>query len=71
MLYHAIGKRYLYPAPPNDATISESDLAGLVVPADIAARVQAKRWQKLGIEPLPVLEAPTDGLGQLPYWGTS
>jgi hypothetical protein len=66
-LYYAAGKRYLYPAPPADVTIFESHLSGLVVPPEVCERVPTKKWRMLGIEKLPVLDLPTDGLGVLPF----
>jgi len=65
--YYAAGKRYLYPAPPADATIFESDLFGLVVPPEVYERVSVKRWRMLGIDKLPVLDQPMDGLGLIPF----
>jgi hypothetical protein len=66
ILYHAAGTRYLFPAPPEGSTVFESDLSGLVVPAAIYERVSQKRWRRLGVDELPVLEEPIDGLGELP-----
>lgn len=65
-LYFAQGNRFLYPQPPGDTTIFESDLCGFVVPKRIADRVATKTWRRLRIEPLPVLDPPPDGLGTLP-----
>jgi hypothetical protein len=66
-IYHATGKRYLYPAPPSEATIFESDLSGLVLPPDVYDRVATRKWRKLGVDKLPVLDQPTDGLGTIPF----
>jgi hypothetical protein len=66
-IYYAGGKRYLYPAPPCDATIFESHLSGLVVPPKVYERVATKKWRRLGIDKLPVLDQPTDGLGVIPF----
>jgi hypothetical protein len=66
-IYHATGQSYLCPAPPADASIYGSNLGGLVVSIDVAERVKAKRWRKVAIEELPVLEPPPDGFGHLPY----
>jgi hypothetical protein len=70
-IYHATGKSHLFPAPPGDATIFGSNEAGLVVPAGIAARVKAKKWRKVSIDELPVVEVPADGFGLLPYRETT
>jgi hypothetical protein len=55
----------LFPAPPSDATIFETHPGGLLVPEDIYQRVALKKWRMVGIEKLPVLEEPLDGLGTL------
>ena len=64
-VYFAMGKRYLFPSPPNDATIFESDLFGLVVPGLLYERLQVREWRGLTIDELPVLSAPLDSLGEL------
>ena len=38
-VYFAMGKRYLYPNPPQDVALFESDLFGLVLPEEIFLRV--------------------------------
>jgi hypothetical protein len=65
-LYSATGAPYLYPAPPADATVFESDLFGIVVPHEIYERAAAKKWRRLDITKLPILDPPPDGLGVLP-----
>jgi hypothetical protein len=65
-VYFAIGKRYLYPAPPAAATVFQS-YHGLVVPPAVQERVAARKWRMLRMEELPVLEQPTDGLGVLSF----
>jgi hypothetical protein len=64
-VYFAMGPRYLYPAPPVDAAMFESDLSGLIVSRELFDRVVLDRWEKLVCERLPVLTAPKDGLSQL------
>jgi hypothetical protein len=66
-VYSAMGKRYLCPAPPENFTILESDIHGLVVPQDIYERIVVRKWRLLGIEKLPVLDEPLDGLGPLEW----
>ncbi len=66
-IYHATGTRYLFPSPPADAEIYGSNLGGLIVPSETAARIKAKRWRVVHVEPLPVVESPADGFGPLPY----
>ncbi len=65
-LYSSMGKKYLFPAPPEDATIFEARPGGLIVPDDICQRVSARKWGSIGIVELPVLDEPLDGLGVLP-----
>jgi hypothetical protein len=66
-VYFAMGKRYLFPAPPQNATIFESHLHGLVVPEFICERIATKQWRRLGIRELPVLDEPLDGFGPLDW----
>ncbi len=66
-VYFARGKHYLFPAPVSDDTVFQSDYWGLIVPPEIHARVPAKKWRRLGIEKLPVLDPPPDGLGVIPF----
>lgn len=66
-IYFARGKRYLYPAPSTDATILCTDEAGLLVHAEIAARVKIRKWRKMKVERLPIPAVPPDGFGLLPY----
>ncbi len=63
-VYFAMGQRFLYPEPPKDVTLIESDL-GLVLPQEIFAKSVIGRWPKLRIDMLPVLDMPRDGLGEL------
>ena len=65
ILYFAMGKRYLYPRPADDAAIYESDLSGLVVRPELLRRVHAERWPQLGVEKLPVVGVPWDNLPEL------
>jgi hypothetical protein len=64
-VYFAMGSRYLFPPPGSDASIHESDLFGLVVTPELAARVTVNRWPKLGVEELKVVEKPKDALPEL------
>jgi hypothetical protein len=65
-LYSAMGDRYLYPAPPQDAAIFESSLFGFVVTREIAERMTSRKWRRMSVDPLPILNEPLDGLGLLP-----
>jgi hypothetical protein len=66
VLYSATGDRYLFPAPPKDVMIFESSLFGFVVTHEIAERIVARKWRRMSVDPLPVLDEPLDGLGLLP-----
>jgi hypothetical protein len=67
-LYCAMGKRSLFPAPPSDAAIFESDFLGFVVTRNIADRITTRKWRRMYVEPLPVPDEPPDGLGVLSVW---
>ncbi len=67
VVYFASGKQYLYPAPPADAMVFGTQHAGLIVGQEVQDRVAAKKWRRLGVEKLPVLDEPLDGLGVLPF----
>jgi len=64
-VYFAMGGRYLFPAPPAEASICETDLYGLLVIPDVFDSVALARWPKLGMEKLRVLAQPKDSLGEL------
>lgn len=64
-VYFAMGKRYLYPAPPSDATVMESDLFGLVLSAELFRKLAVDEWQGIAVDELPVLTKPLDSLGDL------
>jgi hypothetical protein len=64
-VYFAMGGRYLYPAPPAEASISETDLYGLLVTPNVLDGVVLSRWSKLGVEKLRVAAQPKDSLGEL------
>lgn len=66
-IYFARGKQYLCPAPAPDVSICTSDESGLVLPRPIADQIRAKKWRRVAIEELPVLDDPPDGFGVLPY----
>lgn len=67
--YSALGKRYLYPAPPDDAVLYGSDLAGFVMREDLFKRMDFGKWRRrIQIQRLSVPESPPDGLGILQTW---
>ena len=63
--YFATGQRYLFPAPPKEATIFESHLCGFVVPSGLVDESRLKKWRGITTEHLEVLPAPLDNLGDL------
>lgn len=64
-VYFAMGKRYLYPAPPSDSTVLESDLFGLVLSKDLLSKLALDEWNELTVDELPVLANPLDSIGDL------
>lgn len=64
-IYFAMGKRYLYPAPPSDLTVMESDLFGLVLSEKLFSKLAFDEWAGLTVDMLPVLAKPLDSLGDL------
>jgi len=65
VLYFSLDPTYLYPMPPADIDIFESDSWGLVMRPHIFERLNLSRWKKKTIDALNVPEAPPDGLGIL------
>ncbi|MGH7428853.1 MAG: hypothetical protein ACREJ4_10955 [Candidatus Methylomirabilaceae bacterium] len=65
LYFASIGGSYLYPEPPSDITLFESDLWGLIVPDEIFRRVDLEPWRKVTHERLRVAESPRDGLFNL------
>jgi hypothetical protein len=65
-LYFALGKHYLYPQPPAGVTIFDTGNGGLVLTEDLVQGVTINKWRKLEFLKLPILDAPLDGLGDLP-----
>jgi hypothetical protein len=46
-VYFAMGKKYLYPGPPPDIAIFESDLCGLVLTEETFLRAGVETWRGL------------------------
>ena len=59
--YFAMGKSYLYPAPPSDATIFESSALGLVVPPEVFDARVSQEMAKHG-------KSETAGAGRTAGW---
>ncbi len=70
ILYSSHDDCYLFPAPPPETAIFESSLFGLVVTREIGERVlaekRARKWRRIAIDPLQILDPPPDGFGVLP-----
>lgn len=64
-LYFGMGKKYLYPRPPEDVELFQSQLWGLIVPEQIGETLGISESDGVWIEILPVLDAPLDGLPPL------
>jgi hypothetical protein len=63
--YFAMGKPYLYPAPPGGAVLYESGRGGLILSMELYETLDLGKWRKLSIQQLNVVDAPRDGLGEL------
>jgi plasmid stabilization system protein ParE len=64
-VYFAMGRGYLYPAPPPGLSVFESHLRGLVLTEDVYLASDIKESRKLRIDKLMVPRAPKDSLGEL------
>ena len=66
--YFAMGKRFIFPSPPIDATIFESNRRGLVIPSSLFERIDMTKYRrKFNIENLHIPTEPPDGFGILNY----
>lgn len=63
-VYFAMGKKYLFPAPPSDAVILQG-IYGLVLPKNLFNELHVDDWPGLYVDELPILAEPLDGLGDL------
>lgn len=66
-VYFAMGTRYLYPAPPRDVEIFESDLFGLILPESVATDLDIGEIRGVTRERLKVLQEPRDSLPALSF----
>jgi len=64
-VYFAMGRRYLFPEPPDGVEIFESDLFGLVLSQHLYSQIEMSKWTNISVDELPVLKAPNDSLGDL------
>jgi hypothetical protein len=63
--YSATGKRYIYPTPPGDEDVFESNLAGLVIRGTLLTTKRLRSLRGVYVEKLAVPREPADGLGVL------
>jgi hypothetical protein len=61
-VYFAMGTRYLYPEPPKNVELFESDLGGLILPESIATELNIGELAGVTCERLKALGQPKDGL---------
>lgn len=64
-VYFAMGRKYLYPAPPSGSSLMESDLFGLVLSEELFKRLAFGEWAGLVADKLPVFTKSLDSLGDL------
>ena len=62
-IYFAMGNRYLFPAPPKDADLMESDCHGLLVRKGALPDLEFGKWKNLWVDKLQVVDSPSDLLG--------
>jgi hypothetical protein len=60
-----MGTKYLYPRPPEDVRIFHSGWGSIVVREEVFRRLNAKRWPRMDVDELPVVDEPKDSLGIL------
>jgi hypothetical protein len=65
MLYFAMGKSYLYPAPPAGVSVFESDLRGLILAEQAFQQSSLENLRGIHIEKLPAVDVPKDSFGEL------
>jgi len=58
-------ERYLWPAPPLGFSLFDTGWGGLLVTEDLFRTLDQQKWKNLGVEELPVVGSPRDGLGTL------
>ena len=69
-MYHAQGnvkERYLLSSRLPTVPIAESQIRGLILTSRYVKRMSPQVRKKLYIDPLPVIDSPRDGFGDLPF----
>lgn len=61
-VYFAMGCRYLFPSPPSERKLFESDLSGLIVSQEMFDRIALNKWPGLVFDKICVLASPKDNL---------
>jgi len=65
IVYFAMGKEYLYPAPQEGVAIFDAGNSGLVLPENVFMQAGLDRWRGIYIKKLAVADVPSDSLGEL------
>ena len=71
LLYTALGKPFLNPAPSPEVELFQSELGGLIMSAELFDTIDLpKKRRRVGVQRVPVLDPPPDGFGDLapPGW---
>lgn len=66
-LYSAQGAEYLYPAPPADIPIFQTDTCGLLIDARYLDRSRLPKARWLGSQIIKIADKPRDGFDEFPY----
>lgn len=67
ILYFAMGQRYLFPEPPDDIVLYESNLFGLIVPEWLAVQCDMTKPAGVRSDRLMLAEGPRDGIEEPLY----
>lgn len=65
ILYFAMGKKYLYPAPESNILIFDSGNGGLVIKEDLIKNIAKDQYSKLTISRLNVCKKPIQGIADI------
>ncbi len=65
LLYFAMGRRYLSPAPEGNPVVCYAGHGRILVRDDSINVSQFPKFYAVGVEPIPILDVPLDGLGNI------